>query len=77
MVTSSAEGGKSQVSFLALLLARTGDCHMSVKIHTHKPGAVPKDFTAQPIFTTVNIAVDGKSQNDYIVVLLRKVDLSM
>lgn len=41
-----------------------------MKIHVHKPGAVPKDFSALPNFTTVNIAVGDKSKNKYIVLVL-------
>lgn len=58
-------GGWKVSSFLLGTTAcRIGDYLTSVKIHTHKPGAVPKDFSALPIFTTVNIAVDDKSENE-------------
>jgi len=66
-------GGWKVSSFLLGTTARgIRDCLTNVKIHTHKPGAIPKDFSALPIFTTVNIAVDDKSENEYVVVLLRK-----
>lgn len=65
------KGGKSQFSFLTTACG-IGDCLTRAKIHMHKPGAVPKDFSALPNFTTVNIAAGDKLKNKYIVVLLRK-----
>ena len=70
------EGWEVSSFLLGTTACRIGDCLTSVKIHTYEPGAVPKDFSALPNFTIVSIAVDDKSKNKYIVVLLNKWILS-
>lgn len=65
------EGWEVSIFLLGTTACGIGDCLTSVKIHIHKPGAVPKDFSALLYFTAVNVAEGDKSKNKYMVVLLR------
>lgn len=65
-------GWKVSCFLLGTNACKRGVCLTSVKIHTHKLGDEPKDFSALPNFTKVNTAADDRSEADYIVVLLRK-----
>lgn len=47
------EGWEVSILLLGTSACRIADCLTSVKIHIHKPGSVPKDFSALPNFTTV------------------------